>query len=93
MALNLLVVCNAVTTNINQRIPAGKKTFSCKFKIVHDYVTINLRSLLCMCGGCLGVFGHEWMSRSTPPFPQVLQTYVHTEEAKGEGTHRCHPGL
>ena len=48
MTLNLLVVCNAVTTNINQRIPAGKKTFSCKFKIVHDYATVNLRSLLCI---------------------------------------------
>ena len=55
MALNLLVVCNAVTTNINQRIPAGKKTFSCKFKIVHDYATVNLRSLLCIY--VWGLFG------------------------------------
>ena len=54
VALNLLlVVCNAVTTNINQRIPAGKKTFSCKFKIVHDYATVNLRSLLCSMVGLL----------------------------------------
>ena len=55
VALNLLVVCNAVTTNINQRIPAGKKTFSCKFKIVHDYATVNLRSLLCIY--VWGLFG------------------------------------
>ena len=53
VALNLLVVCNAVTTNINQRIPAGKKTFSCKFKIVHDYATVNLRSLVCSMVGLL----------------------------------------
>ena len=48
-ALSLLAVCNAVTTNINERITAGKKTFSCKFKLVHDYTTVNIRSSKLTC--------------------------------------------